>query len=495
MNCQECQAALVNGVCPNAEAHAAVRFAGEIATAMSRALEPVLEGVTTSQAELVEAVRAIRPVAGEPGTPGEEDEQTHQERLQARGIDPTDRMRDPYTREGWTRGDFEIALLLQGGARALRAPVELNYSDQLRNAIRYHLFEDPRSPRIQVRDTAGNLRAMDSAESGYGADLVGAQYVADMWDAARNLDSLVSDIRSVPMAAPTSYVPISGEIPEMLFVGESTTNGASAYASSKTPSSKVTLTAKKFTIQQIWSAELEEDSIVPFIPFLRQMLAVSAAQHLGSAYYNGDTTNAGTGNINSDDADPGDTKHYLAWDGIRHDWLVTTTGQGINQAAALDIANINVARGRLSGIDDDVDNAVKTINWGRNARELRIVCDWDTYMNLLGSDKVVTVDKYGANAPIVNGELGSIWGIPIISPSYASKTEADGKASGTEASNTKGQITVFAPMAYLAGVRREVQFFMDRIQGTDQFLLELYTRRAFTRFGTTGAAGIYNITV
>ncbi|KKL18422.1 hypothetical protein LCGC14_2475630, partial [marine sediment metagenome] len=39
------------------------------------------------------------------------------------------------------------------------------------------------------------------------------------------------------------------------------------------------------------------------------------------------------------------------------------------------------------------------------------------------------------------------------------------------------------------------QLFFDRIQRTDQFLFELYTRRAFTRFGGNVAAGIYDITV
>lgn len=462
--------------------------------AVANAVVSLVETQRAHNEAMLEEVRALRPVVADPPADSPSDPPRDPSMLPGGRIDPSDTMGDPYTREGWTRADFELALMLQGGARSIRNPVELTYSEALTNAIRHHVFEA--GPRIQVRDSNGRTRAMDTAETGYGLELIGAQYVSSMWEAARNLDSLVSDIRSVPMGAPTVYVPINGEIPEMLFVAESTSPTATAYTTSKTPSNRVSLAAKKFTIQQIWSAELQEDSIVAFVPFLREMLAISAAQHLGSAYYNGDTTNAGTGNINSDDADPADTKHYLAWDGIRHDWLVTTTANGINQAAALDPANINVARGRLSGVDDDVDAAVKTINWGVNPRELRIVADWTTYLAMLdGSDKVTTVDKYGPGATIVTGELGSIYGIPIISPSYASKTEADGKASGTEASNTKGQITVFNPRAYLGGVRREVQMFMDRIQGTDQFLIELYTRRGFTRFGTSGAAGIYNITV
>lgn len=459
--------------------------------AVANAVVSLVETTREHNERVLEEIRALRPVA--PAEPEGEPERDPSMLPGAR-VNPADTMTDPYTREGWTRPDFELALMLQGGARSIRNPVELTYSEPFMAAIRHHVFEA--GPRIQVRDSSGRIRAMDAQETGYGLELIGAQYVSTMWEAARNLDSLVGDIRSVPMAAPTVYVPINGEIPEMLFVSESTASDSTAYTTSKTPSNRVTLTAKKFTIQQIWSAELEEDSIVSFVPFLREMLAISAAQHLGSAYYNGDTTNAGTGNINSDDADPADTKHYLAWDGIRHDWLVTTTANGINQAAALDPANINVARGKLSGVDDDIDAALKTINWGANPRDLRIVADWSTYLSMLdGSDKVTTVDKYGPNATIVTGELGNIYGIPIIAPSYASKTEADGKASGTEASNTKGQISVFNPNAYLGGVRREVQLFMDRIQGTDQFRLELYTRRAFTRFGTNGSAGIYNITV
>ena len=164
-------------------------------------------------------------------------------------------------------------------------------------------------------------------------------------------------------------------------------------------------------------------------------------------------------------------------------------------AAALDFKEVNVARGKLNGTDDDVDAAVGNINWGRNARELLLVCDWDTYMAMLDGDKVTTVDKYGAQATIVSGELANVYGIPIVSPGYAIKTEADGKASTTEASNTKGQITIFNPAGWLGGVRRDVQLFFDRIQRTDQYLFELYTRRAFTRFGGNVSSGIYNISL
>jgi HK97 family phage major capsid protein len=121
-----------------------------------------------------------------------------------------------------------------------------------------------------VADSEGNpVRAMDTAESGYGLQLIGAQYESEMWRAARQSDPLLGAIRSIPMTAPVTYVPIDGALPEMLLLGESTTAGASAYTTSKTPTSRATLTAKKFGINQIWSGELDQDSIIAFTPFLR----------------------------------------------------------------------------------------------------------------------------------------------------------------------------------------------------------------------------------
>ena len=404
--------------------------------------------------------------------------------------------RDGYDQRGYKRGDYEFARMFMGGVGPRIGAPEIEPSEDFMRAYHANVTEDKARPAIYVADADGKpKRAMDTAETGFGLELIGTQYVRDLWEAARNADTIVNDITTIPMTDPTVVVPIDGALPEMLFVGESTSASAAAYATSKTASGKATLSAKKFTIQEIWSGELDEDSIIAFTPFLRERLNISAGLHLGSAYLNGDDTNAGSGNINLDDANPADTKHYLAWNGIRHYWLVTATGQGKDMAAQLDIKEVNLARGKLNGTDDDLDAAVGNINWGRDAEELRLVMDWDTYMTLLDSGKVVTVDKYGPQATIVRGELGRIWGIPIITPSYAIKTEADGKQSTTEASNTKGQITLFNPRGFLGGVRRDVQLFFDRIQRTDQFLFELYTRRAFTRFGGNVAAGIYDITI
>ncbi len=471
--------------CVEAEARKELSGIDRIAKVIEDAAARDAERDAALPGQIAEAVKAIA---------GGGDLETPSKRIEAQVKGD---VQDEYGHRGYERGDFEFARMFMDGAGKTKSPTIIDPSERFMNAYRANVTEAEGD--IYLSNSDGNpTRAMDTAESGFGLDLIGVQYVRDLWEAARNTDTLVGDITTIPITENTAKVPIDGALPEMLFVGESTIAGASEtaqYATSKTASSNATLTPKKFTIQQIWSGELSEDSIIAYTPFLRKRLAMSAGLHLGSAYLNGDTTNAGTGNINLDDANPADTKHYLAWNGIRYYWISGTSAQGKNMAAALDIKEINVARGKLNGTNDDLDAAVGNINWGTDARSLRLVCDWDTYMMLLDSDKVVTVDKYGAAATILRGELGSLYGIPIISPSYAVKTEADGKQSTTEGSNTKGQITIFNPQGWLGGVRRDTQLFFDRIQRTDQFLFELYTRRAFTKFGENVAAGIYNITV
>lgn len=518
MKCQHCNSALVDGVCPNAEAHDAERIGAAIATAVREAnagiAETISSAVTAATAPIAEALRALRPEPVEQPAGGTDAPPPTANG--ARGVDPGDHVygvydqlwRNPNLSDAENtrtmRANFELTRMAMDGMGRLRhQPRALTPSDGYMQAYRHFVFDGPqREPskfgqRIMVNTAGDNeaprLRAMDSAESGYGADLVGAQYETELWRAARASDPLLAMIREIPMRFPTDTIPVDGALPELRLLGESTTSGASAYTESDTPSSKATLTAKKFGINQLWSGEIDEDSIIRYADFLREQLNRAAAHGLASSLYNGHTTNAATGNINLDDADPADTKHYLAYNGIRAYWLVTATGQGKDMSGALDPKEIDRARGKLNGTTDDVDADFNNINWGANASDLVVVCDFDTYMNLLDLDVVATVDKYGPSATVITGELGRYRGMRVFSPAYASKTEADGKASDTEASNTKGQISVFNPNGWIRGSLRGLSLYFDRVQRTDQFLFELYMRKAFTRFGGNVSAGIYNI--
>lgn len=339
------------------------------------------------------------------------------------------------------------------------------------------------------------IRAMDTAESGFGQQLVGAQYVNELWDAPRKLGRVFPLIDSFEMTDPTTFLPVEVDIPEMLFVAENTESNSSDYATVKTGSQRVQVDAKKFLIHQMWSGEMEEDSLIPFVPFLRTQASLSVAHYADSLVVNGDTTNAATGNINLDDADPADTKHYLAFDGIRHAFLVDNTANGIDAAGAVSLNLLNQLRGKM------IDTA-RLVDWGHptSPDDLVYLSDPFTADKIALIDEYVTVDKYGPQATVFNGEAGRVLGHRHISTIAISLTEADGKVSTTGANNTKGQVASVNIRGYKVGWRRRVMVETERLPGRDQTRLVYSLRLGFGRFTPTGAAsgiesaaGLYNI--
>lgn len=341
------------------------------------------------------------------------------------------------------------------------------------------------------------IRAMDTAESGYGSQLVGAQYVGDLWEAARRDSIIFSLLDTFEMTAPTAFLPVEVDFPEMLFVSESVANNSANYGTSKTGSQRVQVDAKKFLIHQMWSGEMDEDSILPFIPFLRRQANLSVAFYSDSVILNGDTTNAGTGNINLDDADPADTKHYLAMDGIRHVGLVDNTGNSKNLGAAISFAEMQAQKGRMLDYANKVD-------WGHpiDPNDLVRVCDPDTADKIALLDEFITIDKMGAQATVLTGQQGRVGGNPLVSSMAMSKTEADGKVSTTGGNNVKGQLAAFNRRGFRVGWRRRVKVESERIIATDQTRIVYSLRFGLGRYSPSGAASgiesadvIYNISL
>ena len=79
--------------------------------------------------------------------------------------------------------------------------------------------------------------------------------------------------------------------------------------------------------EQNWSYTLQEDAVIAMMPALRRRLAISGAEIIDDFALNADSTNAATGNINLDDADPANDSYYISdgQDGIRHLWIVDNT--------------------------------------------------------------------------------------------------------------------------------------------------------------------------
>jgi len=379
-----------------------------------------------------------------------------------------------YGRLGMTIGDVEMVYDLlnasEGKVRGARGP-----NDATRRIV----------------ETVREQRALDTAESGFGSQLVpDAIYVPEIWDTAREQYSRIGGlIESRTMQGPVEKHPVLASVPDMIYVGETSDaiSSASAYGTQKPGSNEVTLTAKKFIAHYNYSGEMVEDSIVPFVPLLRTSAAMAQGKLMDKLALNGDTTNAGTGNINLDDADPTDTNYYLAADGIRHAALVDNTDNATNHAGAV-LSWEAVVKLPTLALDRTYDT-----HWGRpeDANKWVYVVTPELDNDILGlseiTDARANVGRQPEYTPL-NGELARIAGNPVISTIGMGMTEADGKISTTAGNNTLGQIVGFNPDGLMWGVKRNVTFEIEREARYDMWAIVMSTRVALGRFTPTGAA-------
>lgn len=341
-------------------------------------------------------------------------------------------------------------------------------------------------------------RAMDTAESGYGQQLVDAQYVGQLWDAAREQAQIFPLFQDFEMNSPTAYLPVAADFPDMLFVSEHTGATDSDYATDKSGSNRIQVDAKKFVIHQVWSGELEEDSMIPFVQFIRAQAELSLAFHGDSLLINGDTTTAATGNINSDDQAPGATSHYLAFNGLLKIGIVDNTANQKDKAgAAITFLDLRQALTRMA------DTTYKT-NWGRPRipNDLVMVTDIETANAIENLDEFLNWQtNQGRPLAASVAQVGDINGSPIISSMALARAEADGKINTASPSATLlGRILTFNRRGGVIGWRRRVQTEVERLPGRDQNRLIHSLRLGFGRFTPTGAVGgqewadvIYNI--
>ena len=160
-------------------------------------------------------------------------------------------------------------------------------------------------------------------------------------------------------------------------------------------------------------------------------------------------------------------------------------------AAALSTTNFTTIRGLLG-------------KYGSRPSELLIITGQSTLNTMYDIAQVKTIDVYGPNATIVQGELARFFGIPIllseaIPLATTDKVAADGKYTTTSPStnDTLGWLLLVNRTQWTSGFRREFQIESFRDIQKDQNILVASFRMAVIPSGiaTTHTAIGRNITV
>jgi HK97 family phage major capsid protein len=382
---------------------------------------------------------------------------------------------------------FEKDGYLTFGEHKIR-PVDLYLAEKL---MRFGSEHYPEKVKPPSKDLQAAVKAMTSTGVGTGDEFVPTEMAEDVWMDIFLATRIADTIMTIPMPTDPFDVPVGiGNI-----VWRKATQGQPT-THSDASTNKATLQSTELITEQQWTYTLDEDSIIALMPLLRQEITRSGAEIIDDFIVNADSTDAATGNINSDDQNPPDDSFYLSegQDGLRHLWLVDNTGQNVDMGGvALTDAKIVDVLGKLD-------------KYGANPSDLVMVSDVQTYLKgFLSSaagtpgSNLLTLDKFGPNAILLTGQIAAYRGIPVITSAVHRLAASDGKLdAATPANNTLGSLTVYNRLFWKKGFRRQLLIEMDRDIRARMMIMVTSMRLAIaarTRSSAKHTAGLRNILV
>lgn len=225
-----------------------------------------------------------------------------------------------------------------------------------------------------------------------------------------------------------------------------------------------TLTAVGHAARVLTSAELDEDSIVPILPWLVRDIGKAIAGGREDFILNGDSS--GTHEDSDIGAGSADARRRIAL-GLR---------AAANDGGAtykLDMATVSLANLRAL--------RVKMGKYGVNPADCAIITGPVGYSKLLGLTEVVTMQNFGNAATNVTGSLGNIDGMPVFVSGFVREDlNASGVYDGV--TTTKSALYLVYRPGWVIGERRNansVKVYNELYAESDQVALVAKERVTF----------------
>jgi len=293
-------------------------------------------------------------------------------------------------------------------------------------AIARHLAVAPRSIAAQI--SKANYDG-----SGVGAELIPDQFLAQLHMEYQVPTVVRSLFNEVQMTSNTMLAPRIDRGGRPYIKGTVTSDNPALYPVSTVSMGQAQITAKGLATRYILDEELIEDSAVLLLPAMQRMIAKDMRDALEDAIINGDATATHQDDIAN-------------WD-IRGRWGSASLG-GSNdhrrlftglRAAAFDKTDCTLD---VSGLDSSLMlELISKLGEYAASDKVLIVSPEALYQNLMGLDQLITLDKFGPQATILTGQLGSIFGMPVVMSRFMSDDlAATGKYTGS--GSTTGMLVV-----------------------------------------------------
>ena len=344
-----------------------------------------------------------------------------------------------------------------------------------------------------------------STQSSYGDEWVTSGVSNQLWLSIRQGTFIANQLPVVEFPAGVESLPIPLESTDPTFYKMAQTTGlasatdhapAATVTSSKVGTAQDSLTLVKMGARTLYSGEMEEDSMVPWVPNLMRQLETAGMEQFEGAIIDGDTASGASANVNDIAGTPAGTEYFMLVNGPRKLALVTNTANS-RSGGSLDVTDV-LETFKLMG------NAGK--NAMQNPRNTILIPDPWVYWKMLDLPEVKTRDVSVAPT-IENGELVALYNHPIypgwnswrssyVNTSYEYKQNSAGKVDvDTAANNLYGSLLAMRLDQWLLGYRRRMTIETTRFPESDSTQIVAQMRWGLVYRDTEAAAITYGLTV
>jgi HK97 family phage major capsid protein len=283
-------------------------------------------------------------------------------------------------------------------------------------------------------------------------DFIPKEYATEFINLVREKNWCRQLFTAITMTASTIYIPkVTGDASVYYMSTEAVAPTASQPTFAAAGSVK--LEAKKLMGYIQVSNEADEDAKIAMMPIIKNSFAEAIAKAEEEAMVVGQYVVFAAG-----------SDRRNAFKGLLK--LAKDAAQTVAYGTSL-IATIEAARRKLGVHGRDVKSLVLMVN-PYTASALRQI------------EQVLTIDKYGAQATILSGEVGKIMGITIVENAYIPLDITDENVLYAPTHANLGVALLVNKNYPVIGDRRQVKFDQDKVVSTDSVEIAISERIGFT---------------
>lgn len=354
-----------------------------------------------------------------------------------------------------------------------KSPKSMN-AEAIKSGYRTH-----KSEKVDVKTIQ---KALDTTDQ---SSIVPTELQSSLIEDVEKASVILSNLRVINLPSNPYEMPYRSASMTAYGVGEATDDSASSTGASDVTTDNITFNAKKLGARTLWSRELEEDAAIAILPMIRDDFMRIMTDSWERVFIFGDEST--TSNINTHDDDTevdttaGAKSFWLQADGLVHHCIVSNTGQANDASAALSASEFLDTRQLLG-------------KYGDNPDDVMYIIDRVNMYDAMALDELETVEKFGNRATILTGQIGAIYGSPVLVSDGLPETDDNGKISATPGNNDNSAILAINRRVPLVGRRGQMRMDTEKVIDTDQMKGVIYSRYDIQIPFTEGVAYTYNLT-